>query len=204
MTHTTKQYAVIKTADGVRPSITISTNGVDRDGDRLLPEGCDESNYKKNPVVLYGHDCRSLPVGGDAQIVIVPRKDIRASWRWLEGDEFAMRVKNAFEQRFLSASVGFKPKETRPNEFGGHDITKWELLEFSLVPVPANPECVRMLKSLGLMEDDEIVFEDEDQYVLQSPATIARLTREAVRSSVRSVIRDGVRQEINYQRGRID
>ncbi|MDX2253205.1 MAG: hypothetical protein NW202_13045 [Nitrospira sp.] len=204
MKHTSKQFAVVKAADGVRPSITISTGGVDRDGDRLLPEGCDKTNYKKNPVVLYGHDYHSLPVGGDAQIVIVPGKDIRASWRWLEGDEFAARVKNAFEQRFLSASVGFKPKEAQPNEFGGHDITKWELLEFSLVPVPANPECTRALKSLGLLDDGgEFIFEDEDQYVLQSPATILRLTREATRACLREAIPAAIRREIAYQRGRI-
>jgi hypothetical protein len=32
----------------------------------------------------------------------------------------------------------------------GHRYTKWQLLEWSIVPVPSNPKAVRTLKSLGL------------------------------------------------------
>lgn len=44
-----------------------------------------------------------------------------------------------------AASIGFLPDETKAvvNEFGRPDYTEWELLEWSLVPIPANQEALR-------------------------------------------------------------
>jgi len=36
----------------------ITTKSVDRFGDKIYPEGMDESDYRKNPVVLFAHDSR--------------------------------------------------------------------------------------------------------------------------------------------------
>ena len=38
-----------------------------------------------------------------------------------------------------AVSVGFDPIEFKPNKAGGLDYDKWELMELSLVAVPANP-----------------------------------------------------------------
>ena len=38
-----------------------------------------------------------------------------------------------------AVSVGFDPIEFKPNKSGGYDYDKWELMELSLVAVPANP-----------------------------------------------------------------
>lgn len=138
-----------RTADG-EAEITISTNSVDREQDELLPEGCDLRNYQRNPVVLFGHDSYDLPVGICTSIK-VEATGLRAAWRWLQNDPRAERVKNAYDQGVLrAASVGFRPLAYEPNAHGGYRFTKWELLEWSLVPVPANPDAVRTLKSLGL------------------------------------------------------
>ena len=44
----------------------------------------------------------------------------------------------------------------QPNEFGGNDITAWELLEWSLVPIPANQDALRLaakaLDAFGAVE----------------------------------------------------
>jgi hypothetical protein len=55
---------------------------------------------------------------------------------------FADTVRQLVEGGWLKAtSVGFRPLEWKFNEQrGGFDFTKQELLEFSIVPVPANPE----------------------------------------------------------------
>lgn len=132
-------------------AITISTNDVDRYNDILVPEGADVSAYERNPVVLFGHDIHALPIGRTEHLRIVPGKGITADFSFLTGDDFASRVKNAFDQKVLNgASVGFLPKKSEPIKGGGLRYTQWELLEWSLVTVPANSAAVRVLKSLGL------------------------------------------------------
>ena len=150
---------------GDEPEITISTIGLDRDCDEVVPEGCDFTDYQRNPVVQFGHDYSSLPVGATTALDVVPGRGVRARWRWLEGDPFADRVRNAFEQGVLrAASIGFQPTASEPNGRGGTRFTRWTLLEWSLVPVPANAEAVRSLKRLRLWADDEhvLTLDDED------------------------------------------
>jgi HK97 family phage prohead protease len=137
--------------DGM-PSMTITTAATDREQDEVVPEGIDLRAYRRNPVVLFGHDHRSLPVGVATSLDVSPGEGIRATWRWLEGDPFADRVRNAYDQGVLrAASIGFSVKEYERNDHGGLRYTQTELLEFSLVPVPANDQAVRsVLRSLGL------------------------------------------------------
>ncbi len=137
-------------------SITITTPAVDHYQDRVMPEGVDRSAYDANPVVLWLHDAygvteaAGVPIG-KATALSVTRDAITATWRWLKGDAFVDRVKNAWDQGIIgAASIGFIPLEYEPNDFGGFDIARWRLLEFSLVPIPANPSAVRALAALGL------------------------------------------------------
>jgi len=43
--------------------IVISTDAVDRDGDIIEVDGWEIDNYLANPVVLWAHDYRGVPVG---------------------------------------------------------------------------------------------------------------------------------------------
>lgn len=130
----------------------VSTSGLDLEHDRLMPEGVDLSGYLKNPVILWLHDAygftasAGIPVGTSRGLEVLPGRGLRTRGiEWLEGDEFAARVRNAWEQGVVKgASVGFIPLEYAPNSDGGYDISRWRLLEFSLVPIPANPEAVRI------------------------------------------------------------
>lgn len=133
------------------PSMVVTSPDPDRDGDRIMPGGMQAENFLKNSPLLFGHDHRALPVG---TVTSLNQQDhhVVASWRWLENDEFADRVRNAWEQGVLrAASIGFRPLRSVPNDFGGQDILEWELCEISLVPIPANPAAVRTLKQLGLL-----------------------------------------------------
>ena len=161
----TQTLATVATpqATGDEPAITISTIALDRDRDEIDPSGGDFVSYQRNPVVLFGHDRSSLPVGSTTRLEVVPGRGITARWRWLAGDAFADRVRNAFDQGILrAASVGFLPIESESNGRGGRRFTRWELLEWSLVPLPANPEAVRTLKGLGLWAGDDMVLEIAD------------------------------------------
>ncbi len=146
---TTVQRAPASAGDA---RITISTADEDRYGDVLLPEGALLDAFNRNPVVLFGHDAGSLPVGRAVHLSVQAGTGIQADFVWLKNDPFADRVRNAFEQGVLNAaSVGFLPKKWEPhNKKGGLRYTEWELLEFSLVPVPANPNALRTLKHFGL------------------------------------------------------
>jgi HK97 family phage prohead protease len=179
-----KQFAVTVTgtgsADG-EAEMLVSNAAVDREGDRIMPEGCDAAGYLKNPVILFGHDFRSIPIGSCTGLD-VSKAGIRARWKWNAEDELGGRVMRAWNGGFIrSASIGFIPKAGRPNDVGGVDISKWELLEISLVPIPANAEAVRALKSLGFAASDE-------QYLLVdgcaiSKSDIKHLIRESIQAS---------------------
>lgn len=127
----------------------ISTDSIDRDGDVLDPKGWQVDAYKKNPVVLWSHDYSSLPVAkaismettknGLAAVAEFPAKGVHP---------FADTVYELLKGGFLSAaSVGFKPieQEKAADREKGYNYSRQELLEFSVVPIPANPEALVQL-----------------------------------------------------------
>lgn len=139
-------------ADGDDASMVVSTPAVDRAKDRVIPEGGNFDNFRKNPVLLWAHRTDGVPIGAVTRITAERAVGVGAAWRWVRGDEFADRVRRAWEQGAIrAASIGFTVIESQRNEFGGTDFLKWELAEISLVPVPANPEATRRLKTLGLL-----------------------------------------------------
>lgn len=140
----------------------ISTDAIDRDKEVMLPKGVDFENFNKNPVVLWAHDYSGTPVG-KAQWVKQGRKYIKAKWEWAETEK-AKEIKQLWDGGFLNAiSVGFiisKSHEPTPDEIKKNPdwaevssvIDEWELLEFSIVPVPANPEALAGIKELGISD----------------------------------------------------
>lgn len=205
-------YSTVVEATGDEPTITISTAGVDRDSDIVEPSGAELDSYRRNPVVLYGHDHRSIPIGATTKIESTAR-GLRASWRWLEGDEFAGRVKNAWTQGVLrAASIGFKPIAYEPRSGGGVTFTKWELLEWSVVAVPANPEATRALKAFGLAPDEveSVLMLDDgggDDAVVFDDADLRRAMAEVMPDLTRTVVREMAgrltRAALDRARGRI-
>lgn len=136
-----------------------SEESVDRMGDTIKADGWQLDNFKKNPVFLYMHD-QVFPPLGMWQKVAVEGKQLLATPRWDEEDEFAQLIKGKYERGFMKAvSVGFRPiefeevalNEPRKTVFGerltGLLITKQELVEISAVAVPAHPKTLR--KALG-------------------------------------------------------
>lgn len=129
-----------------------STDAVDRDGDILRASGWQLKDFKKNPVLLWGHDSRSLPVG---KVLNVKKEDGKLTFTaQMEG--ITMRgemIYSMFKEGYLNAfSVRFDPKEWKdrepPKEGGkngerfGREYTKLELLEISVVTIPANAEAL--------------------------------------------------------------
>jgi len=129
--------------------ITISTCDVDRDHDRVMPRGALLENYLKNPVVMWGHSYMSpADMIGRATNLEVTDVGIVADFelRPAANDQDPQNiVRLLWDGGWVrTASIGFRPIEMQPNEFGGNDIKAWELLEFSLVSVPANQSALRL------------------------------------------------------------
>ena len=122
----------------------------DRMGDVLDPAGCDLRNYYKNPVVLAQHDsnqpiarCSDIAVRGGQVVATIEFPPAGTSDR---SDEYLALLK----ARILGAvSVGFLPIAYKPRQGGGFLFTEWELLELSVVSVPANPSAVVTERSFG-------------------------------------------------------
>ena len=132
-------------------SVTIFANELSRDGVSVDIDGMDFSNYRKNPVVLFAHDysgrteSSGLPIGRTLRLERTPDGRIRADFEFLSGDQFADRVRNAWNRGFLrGASIGWRAIEARPSERArGVRIVKSELIEWSIVAVPADPDALR-------------------------------------------------------------
>lgn len=127
---------------------TISTADVDRMGDTVAVEGWQLENYRSNPVVLWQHDSRTLPIGRSTRVWIEGGK-LKAIAEFMPADlnEHADKVYRMLKGGWLRAtSVGFRPLEYEftkdPGRKYGIDFKKSELLEFSVVNVPANPSAL--------------------------------------------------------------
>lgn len=166
----------LTTKPGERSVIAkISTTAVDRDGDVVLPSGVDLTDFVKNPVVLFIHDNQRLPVG-TAPIVLRKRDSIIAKVMFAERpasmppeQEFIPdTVFSMFQQGVLRAfSIGFmldKARVPTPDDvrrFGAgvrQVITKWRLLEFSIVPVPANQDALAVAVSKGFVPKNSLIL----------------------------------------------
>jgi HK97 family phage prohead protease len=113
----------------------------------LVSTGADLSNYRRNPVVLWAHDYSRLPVARAVEIDAVPGVGLRAKMEFAPAgvDAHIDAVRTLWEHGFLNAaSVGFTPKAGTPTGKGGTRYTEWELLEFSIVPIPANADALRL------------------------------------------------------------
>lgn len=154
------QASITKANDGSFIAIA-STNSVDRHGEVVDNNGWDLKAFKKNPVILWAHDHNEPAIG-------VSKKT------WVEGvgkkaklmiqpvihdvTEKARAVKQLIELGVIKTlSVGFKPLESPDNV----TFTKNELLEVSMVNVPANADAMMLAyKSLKKAGFEDEIMED--------------------------------------------
>ena len=103
--------------------VIVSTEAKDRAGEIVRQDGWDLGNYKNNPIVLWGHDYYSLPVGVCTETYLTEKNGIPALGArgvFLSGDinPLAQQVRRMYEYGVKSGynvgcttSVGFIPKE---------------------------------------------------------------------------------------------
>lgn len=132
--------------------VAIASTAVeDRHGEVVEVEGWDLKNYKKNPVILWAHDHTKMPVGATKKTWIEgtgKKAKLMFEPIFHEVTSTARAIKRLVELGILkSFSVGF-----RPIDQDGDTFTKQELLEISVVNVPANADAM-MLAYKSLSQD---------------------------------------------------
>ncbi len=144
----------------------ISTGIKDRDGEVLLPGGVVLDNYRKNPIVMYAHDYRSVPVGKNIWIKQDDKGLIAKTM--FANTEFADQIYQLYSEDIggtgpvmKAFSVGFIPIEWEDIEQKSVEdprriYKKWELLEYSCVPVPSCPEALALAYEKGVITSDRL------------------------------------------------
>lgn len=147
----------------------ISTDVVDRDGDVVLPKGMDATEFRANPVVMFKHglaESAPLPVAtGQAKRVaggIMGKATFakRPAAHPPQAEWLPDTIFDLYQQGVLRAfSIGFSIEKARMADdsdrrrFGDkvfRVIEEWKLIEFSVVPVPANQDAIATAVSKGL------------------------------------------------------
>lgn len=129
-----------------------STEAVDSYNTVVKADGWKLERYSKNPVVLFGHASYSLPIGKGRAFVEGAELMLDVEFLSAEENPLAEQTLRIVDKGLMGASVGFKPlaeeyDESRETGDPWQDLfypplnyTEAELLEVSVVTIPANPE----------------------------------------------------------------
>jgi HK97 family phage prohead protease len=139
----------------------LSDATVDRYGDIVEPQGWLLDNFRTNPIALFNH--RAEQVVGKWANVRITQDALLAEFEPAEPgtSRIADEVRKLVEQGVLrAASVGFHGIEAEPIKgTRGKRYKSQELVETSIVSVPANPAALAIAKSLDISDDTmELVF----------------------------------------------
>lgn len=153
------QYREVRAAEVTgagKLSVVASDETVDRYGDIVRVSGWELDAYKKNPIVLFGHSSRD-PVG-TAEVYVTGKKLIADITLAAPGTTpMVDAVRALVDQKILKAvSVGFQPTK-EPNDivdpitkqWTGYEWVGQELLENSIVSIPANPNALTLARSFS-------------------------------------------------------
>ncbi|MDD5640042.1 MAG: HK97 family phage prohead protease [Syntrophales bacterium] len=140
-----------------------STAQVDRYGDIIEVEGWELDNWLKVPVILYGHDYGGFPIGQGISAIKDPLRGLVIQAKFAtaqENPEADIAYKLALGGYIRAVSVGFMDIEREPILDNEGNRTGWrfkraELLEVSLVAVPANPGALIVPVQKGLLTLEE-------------------------------------------------
>ncbi len=148
---------------------TMSDDSLDRDMERFDSAGWDLKTFKKNPVVLWGHNEARPAIGKVLNPKVIDKALMgRIKFSSAEVDPFAAMIEAKIKEGIISSgSVSFKPlkielisDEKDPCKLIYRKQTLWE---FSICNVPSNPNAVynpeKQIDDLGTIKihlDEEL------------------------------------------------
>ena len=157
-------------AENRRVTVVASTSNVARDGAIIEARGWDLSYYERNPVVLWAHNDRELPIGRTVESQLTDSELIQT--HEFADHPAAQQVFDAIRGGFVNAtSVRWIHGETAVRTMPSGDrvlvfTNGHQLLETSYVPIPADPGAL-------IVRADGSAF-DRLAFFPPAPAPVAR------------------------------
>ena len=202
-------FTLVEQLDDRVVRFTISTAAIDRERDSVAVEGWDLDAYRQNPVVLWAHDGYELPIGRCVEIG-TDGAALRASVEFVPADMPCVGAKAEAVLRmcrtgFLSTtSVGFRPLEFElakdrmddDDWFPPFNFVRQELMEFSIVTIPCNPEALidpaerreLILPPVAPVPDQALAAAAAEQKRLEEEARVTRLAADRARRAHRHTL----------------
>jgi HK97 family phage prohead protease len=163
-----KLFSATVASKGAQFTSTITANTLDLDGEVLMPEGCISSDFERRGTVLWNHDTER-PIGRMVGKLRRKAGYIEADTEWsarpaghpAEAEWFPDTVKHWVETGVVSGvSVTFIPLQSRAanaedrKTYGDRVqrvYQRWQLIEYSVVPIPSNQQALITAVSKGLI-----------------------------------------------------
>lgn len=191
-----------RTARFVASSDTIDSHG------EIVEQDWDLSRYRKNPVILYGHDRWGLPIGRAVECGLVDGNlEVEILFAPATANPFAEQVWQLVDGEFLRAvSVGFLPGDARRELRDGVEV--WVLrqnvlFEISVVPIGSNPD--------ALGKEPEALTRMKAAFIAAQAATpateekaMADTAKDPTPVEVRVTVDDTIKKSLDDARGEIE
>jgi HK97 family phage prohead protease len=135
----------------------ITTSSLDADGDMVIPHGADLSRFVKNPIVVWSHnysepcigkalEIRSTPHSLEAKIKFADTARANEIWSLVKGGFLRCNSIGFINQKSLIAGTDEFKDYCKEKEIDGKNckriITKWILMENSVVNIPSNSDAL--------------------------------------------------------------
>lgn len=136
-------------------TFVLSDESLNSHGFRVLTSGIDLEQFKKNPVMLYGHDDEMLPIGRWLNVRVEGDR-LLAEAEFDSDDELAQQISAKVESGYVNCcSIGFMITATTSDPVWMLPGQKWDtvsgckLLECSICAIGSNYNAMRLYDERG-------------------------------------------------------
>lgn len=152
--------------------VRVSSARLDRDNEVVDPEGCRLDDFRSNPVALWCHDQKELPVGrwadeGGNCSVVATADGVFGDIYFAKSNPRGPILYGLYREKVMRAfSVGFVPvaggylSDQDAKMLGSRGRAylhrEWNLLEISCVPVGANPDALAKCVGKGMVAGEKL------------------------------------------------
>lgn len=164
--------------------VVLSSGAIDRGGDIVVQKGMSFDNYRLTKSVLFNHD-QAHPVASCVELGFAKGGNLEAVAQFPPEGKLKNSddCRNAILYGLINAvSVGFLPTEAEPvdarNPRKGLKFLTSELLEFSFVTVPANPDALIARRTFQPVAGVDKLLSTFVRKSLYNVAALARLLSE--------------------------